>query len=120
MELTAVKPLVRPVVRKEEKEDEMEDYFEDTTAIGSQHMAPLSTAICVYSIYDAIVYDSPIKILCRYFLMLSVSFFTASSRRKPIPVSEFEDHVAELHKDRERGFEADYDVSVSSPVAMAM
>ena len=52
--------------------------------------------------------------------LVSLCFITASSRRKPIPVSEFENYVAEMHKDREKGFEADYEVSVSSPVTMAI
>ena len=33
-----------------------------------------------------------------------------SDRRKPIPVSKFGEHVVQMHKERDKGFELEYNV----------
>ena len=33
-----------------------------------------------------------------------------SDHRKPIPVSKFGDHVVQMHEDRDKGFELEYNV----------
>ena len=50
--------------------------------------------------------------MCVHVCSLGVFAFTVEQRLEPIPLKNFSDHVKNMHKDRDLGFEEEYAVCI--------
>ena len=48
--------------------------------------------------------------MCVHVCSLGVFAFTVEQRLEPVPLKDFSDHVKNMHKDRDLGFEEEYAV----------
>ena len=49
-------------------------------------------------------------VCCYYVACIYMLPFTVEQRLEPIPLNKFSEHVANMHKDRDLGFEEEYSV----------
>ena len=68
--------------------------------------------VCVYGcVCVCVCVRVRVCVHVRVLLLMFMLLFTVEQRKEPIPLKNFSEHVANMHKDRDLGFEEEYSVS---------